>query len=381
MNSVDLSLSRALIPRPTVQVRALAAHLEHVTDVVAQRALEVAKFEREHLAPFPLDHQAVLGARPRRLYQVLPPLTGQHKVIGRKSFVMSGPHREIGIEIFAPTNDRSGSQLRLPPVPGQLLAAVLSPEQRQTLVTHSLDSFSPVGKMPFLIFSHGWEVDPAEYRPLLEEIASHGYIVLNLNHPSSSGYAPFSKNPAVFNIRDETGSEDRQRFPKELDRLAAIQADNIRFVVEYIRKKEGSGVPIILAGHSLGGGASIAAARDNPNISGCINLDGAIRGEKSKGVRVPLLQIFSDHLKRVGPQDREWIAREYVPMLKDWKALHENSSHSTVGQIKDTGHMDFTIAPLMDWLLGGEAIEGALKAHAVASRAMIQFMNDICFKK
>jgi hypothetical protein len=38
------------------------------------------------------------------------------------------------------------------------------------------------GKFPILIFSHGSYSKASGYYALLEEIVSHGYIVLNINH-------------------------------------------------------------------------------------------------------------------------------------------------------------------------------------------------------
>ncbi len=383
-SSIVSSTSTAVVLYdPTLPHVSIRSHLEKITDETCRRSLEVAKFEKSHLCPLPLDPQTVLDARPRRLYQVLPPLTGKYPNIGHKSFVIEGPHREIGIEIFAPTRGSSENRLRMQLTPGQLLESALSQEQIQTLHTHSVDSLNPVGKMPVLIFSHGWGVNPAEYRPLLEELASHGYIVFSLNHPSSSGYAPFSPNPPIFDDRNEAGCEDPKKFASELDRITSIQVDNIHFVADYIRKKEGNETPIVLAGHSLGGASSIIAARNDPEIRGCINLDGGLRGgdKKSEGLKTPLLMIFADHLKNATPEDQEWIAKEYVPMLKDWTDLHENSKRigdSYIGQIKGTSHMDFSTGPMLNWLLGEKTLDGALKAHVVASRAIVQFMNDTC---
>jgi hypothetical protein len=38
--------------------------------------------------------------------------------------------------------------------------------------------------------------------------------------------------------------------------------------------------------------------------------------------------------------------------------------------------MDFSAQPLLTWLLGEKTLDGALKAHVAASRAMVQFLND-----
>ena len=359
-----------LATRSKVEINTSKVFRHVFSGSISRNSLEVAKFEKRYLCPLPLELQTVRDARSRRLHHVLPTLTGQYPNIGHKNFVIEGPHQKIGIDIFAPTRNSSGNKLRMQIAPGQFLTSALSPEQIQTLRTHSLDSLNPIGKTPFLIFSHGLGVNPADYRSLLEELASHGYVVVSLNHPSSSGYAPFSQNSFDFDAYYE------ERYD---DRLASIQADNIRFAVDYIRKKEGNETPIVLAGHSLGGAASIIAARNDPKIRGCINLDGALRGnKKSEGLNTPLLMIFSDHLKNATPEEQEWIAKEYVPMLKDWSALNENSKNSRVGQIKGTSHMDFSMGPLLNWLVGEKTLEGALKAHDVASREMVGFMHDVC---
>jgi dienelactone hydrolase len=312
------------------------------------------------------------------LYQVLPPLTGRYPHIGHESFVVAGPHREIGVEVFAPTRGSYENKLRMQLSPERSFMSALSEEQIQTLHTHSVDSLTPIGKLPVLLFSHGWGVNPSEYRPLLEELASHGYMVVSLNHPSSSRDAPFSQNPPVLDACDEAGCEDPAKFSSELDRLTLIQADNIAFITDYIRKKEGDATPIVLAGHSLGGAASIIAARHDLKIKGCINLDGGLRGEnKSEGLKTSLLMILVDRLTNMTLEDKEWV----VPLMKEWTDLHENSKRigdSYLGQIQGISHMDFSTGPLLDWLVGEKTLDGAIKAHVVASRAMVQFMNMAC---
>lgn len=340
----------------------IKSYLESATDQIMRHSLEIAKFERGHLSALPLDPQMVRDARPRRLYHVLPPLTGKYPNIGHVRFSLEGPHREIGVEIFAPTRDASQKRLRL--IPDEFLEMALSPEQIQTLHTHSTDTLNPVGKMPIVIFSHGLGVDPSGYRPLMEEVASHGYAVYALNHPTSSA-------SAVIDYMDT------EKFLNEVERLASIQEDNIHFVVDQIRKKEGDEIPIVLAGHSLGGASSIMAARNDPKISGCINLDGGLRGvKKTEGLKTPLLMILSDPPL----QNKEWLAEVYLPLFQEWTALYDNSKlrgDAYIGLIKDTCHMDFSLGPILGWLLGEKTLETALKAHIVASKAIVQFIKHL----
>jgi hypothetical protein len=365
VNSID-----GIVHNPTHPDSSVRNNLEEVTDKV-YHSLEVAKFETSHLSPPTYDLTAIVReVRSRRLDQVLPPLTGRYRV-GHGSFVIDGPKKscgigdyKIGIEIFAPTQTTHGNKISIKLNPEDELLKILSREQIQTLYTRSLDQIDPVGKMPILIFSHGYGVDPMEYRPLLEEIASHGILVLNLNHPSSSGNAPFSKGALV-------------PFENDLDceRLALGQRENIRFVLHEIRNgklKElhDLGLPnqILLAGHSLGGIASIKV--DDPKIMGCINLDGHMVGSeetRTKKPSMPVVMILADHVK---DQSDDWKR-----MKQDWVTF---SKHPSVEShtIEGIEHSDFsTIYRAYGWLFGNNTMESALKTHEKASQIMVEFIS------
>lgn len=335
----------------------IRSEVKKSTDEVYRHSLEVAKFEASHLIP-----------TTRRLYQVLPPLTGRHHV-GRASFVINGPRnsrgsgdRAIGIEVYAPSREKSWGKALIKLNPQEELGVSLNPEQIQTLCTHSQDGIDPVGKMPILIFSHGYGVDPMEYRPFLEELASHGILVLSLNHPSSSGYAPFDPVPHL----------------KTQDEQASAQAENIRYVVDAIRAGHPKGLnalglpdQIILAGHSLGGAASIMVARNDPKIKGCINLDGGLRGReetRTKKLPTPVLMILSDHS---GDQ-----SDDMQKMQQEWEAFSKNSSAESHA-IPGVDHVDFcTIYRALGWMNGENTMHSALKAQKAASRIMLQFMHS-----
>ncbi len=289
-----------------------------------------------------------LKTTPRLLSLVLPPLKGTRHV-GRSSVIIKVPenhkancNREIGIEIFAPIRNESTNKVLLEMVkdnferikgmriedlkiagkdPNTVSNPELDEEQKKTLKTHSSDSTEPVEAWPIVIFSHGLRLDPTVYRPLVEEIASHKYIVLNVNHPASSSRAEFSKEALDLNKWDklmDSEKVEREKDVKTVGKLEEIykeidvweddmvvkETNNIRFIVEQIRngklngllKDSGNKTPIILAGHSLGGTVSMIAARDNPNITGCINLDGRLAGkdtnERTANSETPTLLYF-----------------------------------------------------------------------------------------
>jgi dienelactone hydrolase len=362
------STATAVRTPPVSSEEFIRSEVKKKTDEVYRHSLEVAKFETTHLFPTHRDAQTVRKARYRRLYQVLPLLTGRYRV-GHASGVIEGPKnscgigdRAIGIELYAPTQTKNANKTLIKLNPQEELGVSLISEQIHTLYTHSLDQIDPIGKLPILIFSHGFGVDPMEYRPLLEELASHGILVLSLNHPSSSGYAPFTQ---VSHLKTQ-------------DEQASAQAENIRYVVDAIRggnlkdvNNLGLADQIVLAGHSLGGAASIIVARKDPQIKGCINVDGGLKGKeetRTEKLPMPVLMILSDHASDQSDDMQK--------MKQEWGAFSKNSSAESHA-IPGVDHVDFcTIYRALGWMNGDNTMDSALRAQSIASRIMVQFMHS-----
>lgn len=374
--------SKALVPYdPTLpHVR---VHLQVATDNTFRKAIKID--ETANIIPS-------IPLKDRRLSQILPPLTGPY-TIGRSSLVVDipesysskyGSNKKIGIEIFAPTSLKIGNKLPLEmhrgyrPGPG----IALTEDQMKTLHTHALnlDRIDTVENMPIIIFSHGFAVGPNIYRPLIEELASHGFIVLNLNHPASSNHAPFSQEALDAHTFDQLFSNPKEG-DEATEKMAFTQAANIKFVVELIRGVKLEKMPkncglknkIILAGHSLGGATSVIATRDNPEIAGCINLDGRLEGPaeiRAKGLEVPILVLCSE------PESQN---EGELAMAENLNNLRKNTSPSLYTQkmIRGVRHMDFTIHPVLDWLVGGTDVNGGLKAHTIASQEILTFLKSI----
>jgi dienelactone hydrolase len=218
------------------------------------------------------------------------------------------------------------------------------------------------GKMPCLIFSHGWEKDPMQYRPLMRELASHGYIIISINHPSSSKPFPLTPETEKQVIRDRI----------------ELQAENIECVVEQVRRGEFVDLrisdKIILAGHSMGGAASVLVARKDPQFAACINLDGELHGDdqtRTVGLKMPLLHVSADHLKDAASEpDQEalqkWVEEKYNLQVRDWHALVENSQKPhKFEKIPGIGHED------------PRSLEAPMRAHEGTSQAILQFMSFI----
>jgi dienelactone hydrolase len=390
-------VSKALVPcteplspeKPLSPEEFLRKRMEAVTNEVFRRSMEIAKFEKDHLVPIDLDPQIVREARHRRLCQVLPPLEGPHKV-GYTSMVIERPEgdlegdRKIGIEIYAPTHEGKGDKLFMHRAKD---FSLLSEKQLQTLHSHCVDHLRPKGSFPILIFSHGLGVDPIEYRLLLENLASQGYVVVNLNHPTSSGYAPFSEEVFDESALDELSEGE---IETEINKLALKQEANIKFIIDKIRtgkmlERLGLSDQIVLAGHSLGGAASILVSRDDHDVKGSINLDGLLMGDeeaKTEGIEAPVLIILSEkkHDPKAFRSMEEYVESQKMSdrMVDEIDTLCRDSEFATKLLIEGTDHMSFCLVdPMKGWLLDMADLEGPLKAHHITSQEIVKFMKTI----
>jgi dienelactone hydrolase len=231
----------------------------------------------------------------------------------------------------------------------------------------AIEIYSPMGapgNKPCIVFSHGWETSPKAYESLLKELASHGYMVVSVGHPSSS--QPYS------------GLIDSEK--EFFEDKTSIQANNLGFVIDWIQKGERNpSKQIVLAGHSMGGAASVLASQNHPQIAGCINLDGSLKGEsgvRTKGLEIPFLMVLADHLKDAVPSEEfeafsAWKTKEYDLMIQDWEKLIQNSPKSRKMQITGIGHMDFAVASDKAFS------EGNLKALQCTSKEMLKFLGSI----
>jgi len=169
-------------------------------------------------------------------------------------------------------------------------------------------------------------------------------------------------------------------------------ASNIQYVLDRVRsgalKDLGDPNRIVLAGHSVGGAASIMVSRIDPAIVGCINLDGFLKGtNRTDGLDQPLLMITGDtnNYKRSFEEDLQHPkkdVRDYmetsIRSLEEYEILNRHSAHSEKMVILGAGHMDFTDQPFRDYLSGEKTLSTAMRVHTIVSQKMLEFMHSVC---
>ena len=153
----------------------------------------------------------------------------------------------------------------------------------------SLDS-APAKKgapYPVVLFSPGNGTNIEFYSGLAGEIASHGYIVIGLNHPydvaavelSNGKVAPYDKDQWLLSQREhEAYTAERIKVRTEdmlfaLDQLTALNASMTSPLAGMFDLDS-----VAAAGHSLGGITASEACKADPRLKACLNFDGLQKG-------------------------------------------------------------------------------------------------------
>lgn len=228
------------------------------------------------------------------------------------------------------------------------------------------------GSFPVIIFSHGYFSNATGYQALIEEIVSHGYIVLNINHTYESVGSLFpSGDIKLYDVEydrehnnEEMGVmvwEAMQAYNKatnEEEKRGAIMhslknyypaevserwTQDINMIVDQIPAWNQSAflsnhmdiTKIGVIGHSQGGTAAGEALLENPKIRAGINIDGVQWGN--------MIDTF--------------LSKPFLLLSSDWPEEHpdynqfayQNGSTSDFywSKLKNSGHSNFMDIPFM----------------------------------
>lgn len=162
---------------------------------------------------------------------------------------------------------------------------------------------SQVARYPVVIFEPGYGDVPANFSTILENLASHGYVVV--------GIGPTDLAPVVFPDgrvvpRSPAGSLPDNAPPAELDpmiaRLVAVVSADERFAFDQLQTENLRTLGqlagrldlghVALVGHSLGGATALEVCRTDPRCAAAVDIDGTPVGPSiAPGIARPLLVL------------------------------------------------------------------------------------------
>lgn len=235
------------------------------------------------------------------------------------------------------------------------------------------------GGCPLVVFSHGSFGVRSSNESLYRELASNGYVVCAIDHPSQCLRTQLSDGSAVWlsgEFMGQIAANDPTADPAQTVAHAAawmdVRTKDLDCAIDAVLQRAGeadSEPPyalvdrerIAVAGHSLGGSAALGIGRSRDDVSAAIALEAPflcdIEGvDEAGGLRfdeapypVPVLSVYSD---------ASWShLREWEQYAENARLLDDASDTVVNAHLEGVGHLALTdlslTSPFLTALLDG----------------------------
>ena len=307
-----------------------------------------------------------------------------------------GKNREITVKAWYPSDIVTDFEPYLLKSESEFAVKYLQfPEIFRTLKSNSsrdVPVSSQDSKYPVLIFSHGWGENYSQNTILMEELASHGYIVFSISHHYECKFTSFPDGRFIYidmksrrlqkimgemastealallqKFSDAGNDEERLQVFKDLEKAIPVGltespkywAEDITYFIDQLNGLNNeNGLfrnkmdldKIGVFGMSLGGYASNEVSMLDSRIRACVNMDGGFHGLISKSeIKMPTMFLNSNR---------------YLGYGNIFTKKSEKDCYSFT--VKNSDHMNFTdhsifpvpsAKPLLGSVEGGKVIE------------------------
>ncbi len=160
-------------------------------------------------------------------------------------------------------------------------------ERLDQVVTHSHEEAKPYpSRFPVLFFVHGLGGLSSTNQALVEDVVSHGYIVIGLSHPGGSLVTIAPNGSVIHRIKEPAMNLVSQTA--WLDRVSQQWAEDILAAIDYFSTLELADTDPVFAcfdlekrgifGYSLGGAVARIVCSHDPVMRFGVNIDGTYYG-------------------------------------------------------------------------------------------------------
>jgi len=198
---------------------------------------------------------------------------------------------------------------------------------------------------PVILFSPGNGTNVEFYSALAGEIASHGYVVVGINHPYDVPAVELSNGEVAIYDKAQWSLDASAHQSYTRERMKVRVAD-ILFALDQVEDLGSNANSLLsgildpenmaVAGHSLGGIAASEACKADPRFKACLNFDGLQAGGpfSMEETAVPPSQPFLFLTKE---------AQLHPRLLQGF----ESTSESYWVVVQDASHDSFTDGPVL----------------------------------
>lgn len=245
-----------------------------------------------------------------------------------------------------------------------------------------------VGSFPLVVFSHGSMGVRDSNLSMFEDLASHGYVVVSVDHTWHALYSSDRAGHWIWidggylgELRRENAREDPVRSLEYYRRWMEVRVGDIDFVLNHILASVDDPVfalidpdRIGLVGHSLGGSAVLGVGRLRDDIGAVVGLEAPYMTEivgveegrfiwNPEPYPVPVLNVYSDSA---------WGHLDEWPQYgRNREMLDDTAVHNL--HIEGVGHLHLT-----DLSLSSPWLTRVLNGHPSSgdAREALQLLNE-----
>ena len=334
-----------------------------------------------------------------------PPLTGPH-LVGRTSYHLidaSRPEffseaeedvRELMVTVHYPA-EKGAKEPLAAYADARLAAGVAEAFHTPSFVGNSMRSHaleSPRcreqdGGYPVVIFSPGFGTPPLFYTAMLEQLASHGFVVVSVYHPYSNGVTVFPdgrvvrQNEAGSNTDSALGDPEAPQEPVEPqpNDVGAVWVRDVRFVLDELARLNRDDKLLAerldlskvgMFGHSFGGATAARTVQIDRRFRAGINMDGTdFSVTAGATIDRPLMWLCSPPREMTDAElaesgkTRDWADASMRMRQERSIQLLNNTVEGARAVVRGAGHQTFTsdfvllgATPPWSWLVAGADI-------------------------
>jgi dienelactone hydrolase len=308
--------------------------------------------------------------------------------------------RELMIQIWFPVDSNAQGELATYSERGSTGFRWRHHTQVRTHALRGVGLSGKVARYPLLIFLPSWSGGRGQSLFQVEELVSHGYIVVGIDHPYCTGTTIFPDGRIIHSTLaggglDFSSEKALERILHTCDEQLRIRAEDARFVVDQLEEldcKDPTGLltgrldlnRVGILGYSLGGGAALETTWLDSRFKVGVDLDGLLGSESARdGARVPFLFLCNGD-----PIPKEEDLTKFRPTVhrqaefdRRQLALIEHSIMNYGGflvMIKGASHRNFCDAPLYSPLrvLTGAGSIGRDRAFRLVNAYTLAFLDE-----
>jgi predicted dienelactone hydrolase len=246
---------------------------------------------------------------------------------------------------------------------------------------------------PVVLYSPAWNGFRTDNTFQAEELASHGFVVIGLEHPCSVPLAIYPNGRVIrSNLSSDATSSDQAlaKLLKTGEEQLVLRTQDIQFVLDQLPQLNNSqpfkGIlnlqKIGIFGHSFGGAAAAQACSIDPRLKAGMNMDGLLFGSVAQqGAAQPFLFMQSDYARPTTTELNSPVGKIRRSKLTDeWSYQQRDRWFKNYGGynliLLGSAHMNFSDYPLRSQIANNGGPIATDRAMQIINRYTVAFFDQ-----